>query len=224
MKLTDEEVRAFLVQQSRKLIPKIDVNETFNSFYGCRAKSDRSDFVIEISKQNGRFLNVAGIESPGLASSPAIAFDVVHRLIPAMWNKSLQRKSDFHSRRRPFVVPKDGFEGLKFSEMKKRFIHKPENNIVCKCEKVTEQEVINTLRDGKLPIDSTQAVRKRTRAGMGRCQADPKNYNCEVRIAEIIARERKIPLEHVGRRPWPGTSILPRRWLKKSDLKQLSKL
>ena len=46
-----------------------------------------------------------------------------------------------------------------------------------------------------LPIDSTQAVRKRTRAGMGHCQGDEDNYNCECRVAAIIARENKIPVE-----------------------------
>lgn len=58
-----------------------------------------------------------------------------------------------------------------------------------------------------------QAIRKRTRAGMGHCQGDPENYNCECRVADIIARETGLPAAAVGRRPWPATSSLPRRWL-----------
>jgi hypothetical protein len=60
---------------------------------------------------------------------------------------------------------------------------------------------------------SLQAIRKRTRAGMGHCQGDAENYNCECRVADIIARETNLPAAAVGRRPWPATSTLPLRWL-----------
>ena len=72
-----------------------------------------------------------------------------------------------------------------------------------------------------LPIDSTQAIRKRTRAGMGHCQGDPENYDCECRVAEIIARETGIALEQVGRRPWPGSSMMEKRILDDSDSDRL---
>ena len=114
-------------------------------------------------------------------------------------------------------------------------------NVVCKCEKVTEDEIVSALHRS-LPIDSTQGIRKRTRAGMGHCQGDVENYNCEARVAAIIARENSkkgifvsdpnlrgtsedavakmehllapstLPIEAVGRRPWPATSTLPQRW------------
>lgn len=61
---------------------------------------------------------------------------------------------------------------------------------------VTEQEIIDACRRS-LPVDSTQAMRKRTRAGMGHCQGDPDNYNCEMRVAKIIARETGQPLKYL---------------------------
>lgn len=64
-----------------------------------------------------------------------------------------------------------------------------------------------------LPIDSSQGIRKRTRAGMGHCQGDPDNYACEARVRAIIARENGVPVEQVGGRPWPATSILTERWI-----------
>jgi glycerol-3-phosphate dehydrogenase len=97
-------------------------------------------------------------------------------------------------------------------------------NVVCKCEKVTEAEVVEALHRS-LPVDSTQGIRKRTRAGMGHCQGDAENYNCECRVAEIIARETGLPIDAVGRRPWPATSILSQRWLneeQKADIASLS--
>ncbi len=94
------------------------------------------------------------------------------------------------------------------------------SNIICKCEKVTEMEVVRAIRRS-LPIDSTQAIRKRTRAGMGHCQGDVENYNCECRVKAIIARENRVPAEEVGGRPWPASSTLPKRWISddnKADL------
>ena len=93
-------------------------------------------------------------------------------------------------------------------------------NVVCKCEKVTELEIVRAVRRS-LPIDSSQAIRKRTRAGMGHCQGDVENYNCECRVKAIIARETKAPVEEVGHRPWPATSTLKSRWIddeEKNDL------
>ncbi len=84
----------------------------------------------------------------------------------------------------------------------------PKENVVCKCEKVTEYEIVDALHRS-LPVDSTQSIRRRTRAGMGHCQGDKENYDCECRVAEIISRELKLPGEAVGRRPWPATSSLP---------------
>lgn len=85
-------------------------------------------------------------------------------------------------------------------------------NVVCKCERVTELEIVRAMRRS-LPIDSTQAIRKRTRAGMGHCQGDPDNYNCEARVKAIIARENRVPVNQVGGRPWPATSTLTQRWI-----------
>lgn len=85
-------------------------------------------------------------------------------------------------------------------------------NVICKCEKVTELEVVRAMRRS-LPIDSSQGIRKRTRAGMGHCQGDPDNYNCEARVRAIIARENGVPISQVGHRPWPATSTLSQRWI-----------
>lgn len=154
---------------------------------------------------------------------PAIAIDVV-KMVGA--HVSLKEKSNFNPERGAIVVPKVGFKGLKMSKFEERAKNSnPRENVICKCEKVTEFEVVEALHRN-LPIDSTQAIRKRTRAGMGHCQASVDNYNCECRVAEIISRELNIPLDAVGRRPWPASSSLPERWLsdeQKSMLESLSK-
>ena len=73
-----------------------------------------------------------------------------------------------------------------------------------------------------LPIDSSQAIRKRTRAGMGHCQGDHENYNCEGRVRAIIARELgNVPVDQVGGRPWPATSTLTQRWIDDEEKNEL---
>jgi glycerol-3-phosphate dehydrogenase len=86
---------------------------------------------------------------------------------------------------------------------------------------VTELEVVRALRRS-LPIDSTQAIRKRTRAGMGHCQGDPENYNCEARVKAIIARECGVAVDQVGGRPWPATSTLTQRWPDEAEKKEMA--
>ena len=67
-------------------------------------------------------------------------------------------------------------------------------------------------------------MRKRTRAGMGHCQGDPENYDCESRVAQIIARETGLAYEQVGRRPWPASSMMPKRIFDDDDKHHLRML
>lgn len=82
---------------------------------------------------------------------------------------------------------------------------------------MTEAEIVDSIHRS-LPVSSTQAVRKRCRAGMGHCQGQ----YCEPRVARIIARETGVPESTVGRRPWPASSILPQRWLSPEDKASLT--
>ena len=134
---------------------------------------------------------------------------------------ALKPNLNFNPNRAPIIVPKSGWKGIKAGPVGK--YTNPKENIVCKCEKVTEAEVVDAIHRS-LPIDSTQAIRKRTRAGMGHCQGDAENYNCECRIADIIARETALPAGSVGRRPWPATASIPNRWLNESQKERLEEL
>ena len=92
--------------------------------------------------------------------------------------------------------------------------------VICRCEKVTLAEIEDCL-SRSLPCESTQAVRKRSRAGQGHCQGE----RCGHLVQQIIARKRGVPLSAVPRRPWPETSLLPQRWLtpeQQDEIYQLS--
>jgi len=200
-----------IITSCRRLIPSFNAEMVIHSFAGARAKSDRGDWIVEASKVGG-FILAAGIDSPGVAGSPAISKEVVKLLQEA----GLETEADplFNPYRRPIIVPKKGWSGIKIDH------EDPKKNVVCKCEKVTEAEVVDAV-NRSLIVDSSQAVRKRTRAGMGHCQGQ----FCEPRVKKIIAREKKISLGKVGGRPWPASSLLPQRWLtesQKGDLKKMA--
>jgi len=220
-----ESVLATILTACKKLVPSFDVNDAFHSFSGARAKSSRGDWIIERSAADPSFVHAAGIDSPGIAGSPAIALEVCELLAEA--GLAAQPDPSFNPKRSAVVVPKAGDEllggvPLVYTPDEKTSVNPAgvaaEQNVVCKCEKVTEAEVVDACRRS-LPIDSTQAIRKRTRAGMGGCQGKPWNYGCECRVAQIISREQEQPLgaEAIGRRPWSATSQFPRRWLSDGD-------
>nr|KAJ3423206.1 hypothetical protein HK105_000360 [Polyrhizophydium stewartii] len=136
--MTQREVLRFIVTASRHSVPDFDVAEAITSYTGLRAKCSRGDFVIEESDVAPGFINVAGIDSPGLTSSPAIALmvvDLLRRPLKAEHGVEMQRNPRFNPNRRAIIVKKTpAFRGT---------IDNPDPalNIICRCEKVTEAEI-----------------------------------------------------------------------------------
>jgi glycerol-3-phosphate dehydrogenase len=168
-------------------------------------------------------LTLYTLRRPGLAGSPAVAIEIVRLLQQA--GLVIKRDPSFIPNREPIISSKKGMRGLKMGPVGKNDSQglilpgdeeRMNTNVICKCEKVTELEIVRAV-GRSLPIDSTQAIRKRTRAGMGHCQGDVDNYNCECRVKAIIARETRVPVEEVGARPWPATSTLKTRWINDED-------
>ncbi|KAL3775763.1 hypothetical protein ACHAW5_005333 [Stephanodiscus triporus] len=223
--MSRESIQEYILSKCKQLCPYFDPKETIHAFCGARAKSSRGDWIIEPSARDGHFIHVAGIDSPGLAGSPAIALEVV-RLLRAAGLETPPNVS-FNPNRAPIITPKAGMKGLKMGPVGKNDSNGTDaeeavmaSNVICKCEKVTELEVVRAMRRS-LPIDSSQAIRKRTRAGMGHCQGDKENYNCECRVRAIIARENGVSVEEVGGRPWPATSTLSQRWIDDDEKRDL---
>ncbi|HHT88517.1 MAG TPA: NAD(P)/FAD-dependent oxidoreductase [Clostridiales bacterium] len=161
---------------SSKAIP---FNKVIRTFAGLRAHSDRNDFIIEEAKGAKGFINVAGFESPGLSAIPAVAQYVVN--IMQKLTGGLIYKDNFNPRRRKTVC-----FNLLSDEEKKDIIKKNPmyGNIICRCETVTEAEIVDAI-NRNCGARSVKAVKKRTRAGMGRCQGG----FCSPRVMEILARE-----------------------------------
>ncbi len=172
---------------AQKSVPGINYRMVITSFTGLRACSDTHDFVIGPAKGAPRMIHAAGIESPGLTSAPAIARAVVQYLKEA--GLVLAENPNFHPFRKPF--PK--FREMSEEERAELAAKDPAfGRIVCRCETVTEGEVLAAIHRNP-PARSVDAVKRRARAGMGRCQGG----FCGPQVVEILAREFNIPMEQV---------------------------
>lgn len=173
-----------VLQKSAASVKNIPARQVITSFAGLRAHEDGDDFIIGETEKD--FIDCAGIESPGLSSAPAIG-EMVAELLKEKYN--LKEKEDFISTRKGITDP-----SKLFLEERNALIHREPayGNIICRCEMVTEGEIIDAIRR-PLGAKSLDGVKRRTRAGMGRCQSG----FCSPRVMEILARELDIPVEGI---------------------------
>ena len=188
---------SFVTEMAAKMTSGTPFFNTITSFAGVRAYSDRHDFIIEESKVAKGFFHCAGIESPGLTSSPAIAKYVVEELVSA--RLQLTENKVFNGKR----ASEQSFKDMSIEEKNELIGKDPSyGKIVCRCEQITEGEIIRAIRENP-PAKNIDAVKRRTRSGMGRCQGG----FCQPYVAELIARECNIPLEQITKNG-EGSEIL----------------
>ena len=184
--VTREEIEG-IFEKYGFIFPNFPKNSVITYFAGLRAATYKEDFFIKASKNIRGFVNVAGIQSPGLTAAPAIAEMVLKILKDA--GLKMEEKENFNPVRKASPV----FDKLSVEEKKKLIEKNPlYGNVICRCEHVTEGEIIDAIHS-PLPALTIDAIKRRTRAGMGRCQGG----FCGPRVAAILARELGIPLEKI---------------------------
>jgi glycerol-3-phosphate dehydrogenase len=167
-----------IITKASHSVEHLPVNKIITSFAGLRAHEEQDDFIIEEVKDAPGFIDIAGIESPGLTSAPAIgqfAAEIVLHIMPAVL------KSNFISTRKG--IP--NIASLSHEEREKLIKCNPAYaNVICRCETVTEGEIIDAIHR---PLGATtlDGIKRRTRAGSGRCQAG----FCLPKTMGILARE-----------------------------------
>lgn len=178
-----------LAEAARKAalsVEDLPLGSVITSFAGLRAHEDGGEFLIGEPEDAPGFFDCAGMESPGLSSAPAVG-----RLLEKLVTRRLSpaKKETFISERRGITNP---FQ-LPVEERNQLIREHPEyGNVICRCETVTEGEIIDAIRR-PLGARSLDGVKRRTRAGMGRCQAG----FCSPRTMEILSRELQIPMEQI---------------------------
>ncbi|MBQ2274472.1 MAG: NAD(P)/FAD-dependent oxidoreductase [Clostridia bacterium] len=174
-----------IIKEANENVNGLDIRKTITSFCGLRAVGSTGDFIINSPVPH--FINAAGIESPGLSASPAIAMYIESLLRES--GLMLNEKSDYEPTRPAMHRFREASIQEKNEIIKKDRAY---GKIVCRCETVTEGEILEAIRRNPKPRD-LDGVKRRTRAQMGRCQGG----FCGPYIVELLAREQNIPFEDV---------------------------
>ncbi|MBW9157596.1 NAD(P)/FAD-dependent oxidoreductase [Clostridium tagluense] len=192
---TKEGIDDILLNAGLSIQEPLPMNMVITSFAGNRAKNSGNDFIIGEAIDAKNFINVASIDSPGLTSAPSIAVMVADIVIGKL---TPEKNSEFNPIRQGIRK----FREMSNEERKEIIKEIPEyGKIICRCETVTEGEIIDSIRR---PLGATtlDGVKRRTRAGMGRCQSG----FCATRVVDILSKELNIPRDQVTKSG--GNSIL----------------
>ncbi len=193
-KSTTPEGLSRVMREAGENVEGIRFGATITSFCGLRATGSTGDFIINIPRHG--FVNVAGIESPGLSSAPAIA-EYVRELLEQD-GLTLEKNPGY----RPCRPALHAFREMSIEEKNRVIAKDPAyGRVICRCETVTEGEILQAIRQNPKPRD-LDGIKRRTRAQMGRCQGG----FCSPYIVEMLAKELGIPYEDVTK--FGGASVV----------------
>ena len=175
-----------VLKKASQSIKALPTKKIITSFAGLRAHEASNDFIIREATDAKGWFDVAGIESPGLSCAPAIGSYVAGLYLKR--NPTVKKEHVVLTRTGLFSMAKATLEE------KAEMIAKDErySNVICRCEMVTEGEIVAAIHR---PLGATtlDGIKRRTRAGMGRCQAG----FCSPKTVEILARELNVPEEEI---------------------------
>ncbi|MGL4606306.1 MAG: NAD(P)/FAD-dependent oxidoreductase, partial [Eubacteriaceae bacterium] len=202
---TTSERLSYIKENALKNCPELPFNKIIRSYAGLRNTpivdtftTTDGDFIIEESPVKG-FINVAGYESPGLTSIPSVAHYVVEKLVKPLI-PNIEENPTFNPKVRPHLR----FDELTESEKVEVIKENPKyGRVICRCETITEGEIIDVIHRSA-GARTVKAVKKRCRAGMGRCQGG----FCSPRVVEILARELNCSLDEIMYDQQDSTYIL----------------
>ena len=170
-----------------KSVPSVNFRQVITSFTGVRASTKGGDFILKESERVAGLIHAGAIDSPGLTCCVSIAKYLVNLLSDA--GLVLNQKTDWNGEREN----PHAFREMTDEEKNDYIGQHPEyGKIVCRCETVTEGEIIHAIRSNP-PAWDVDGVKRRTRSGMGRCQGG----FCGPYVMELLSRELGIPMEEV---------------------------
>ncbi|HAT4314104.1 TPA: NAD(P)/FAD-dependent oxidoreductase [Clostridium perfringens] len=177
-----------ILDKSKKSLEELPLARILNTFSGIRPKTNHGDFIIEEVEDAKNFINVIGIDSPGLTAAPAIGVYVVNMIKDKL---DLIEKKNFKKTREKIAR----FAELSLEEKNRLIKEKPAyGHMVCKCEFVTEGEIVEAIHR-PIPALTVDAIKRRTRASMGGCQG----IGCTLPISKILSRELGIDISDINK-------------------------
>lgn len=192
-----------ILQKHLPLIKGFTPADVITYFAGIRASTYEEEFIIERSESVPNLVHAAGIQSPGLASAPAIAEEIANITVGALKERmEVKPNATFNPRRR--IVPH--MSGLTTEEKQEVIRKNPDYGvIVCRCEGISKGEIVDTIHS-PIPAISIDALKRRVRPGMGRCQGG----FCSPLVTQIICEETGLSPEEITRSGADSNLILER--------------
>jgi glycerol-3-phosphate dehydrogenase len=188
-----------VIEGASRLLPRLKAQPVIGTYAGARCNCAQGSYLIRYNDRYRGIVTVTGIRSTGFTSSAALADYLVEGLVYHCGLK-LERRPDARDSRREHCWPGWWRRRFEDAELLKRY---PDyGRIICSCENVSRQEIIDAL-DSPLKPRTLDAVKRRTRTQMGRCQG----FECLVPIAEIISSHCGIPLHKVTKNG-PGSELV----------------
>ena len=177
---TDKASVDLVFEKQKKSMRNLSERDIITYFAGVRAATYEEDFVVQKGKWTRNVIHAAGIQSPGVTAAPAIAQDI------ALWASQMNG-----------AKPKDDWDPIRKGVVKTRFLSDGERDrlikenpeyghIVCRCEEISEGEIVDAIHS-IIPPTTVDGIKRRVRAGMGRCQGG----FCQPLVVAIMAREEK---------------------------------
>lgn len=190
-----------LMAAARKLLPEIPIRSAITEFAGLRAVSDNGDFILGKSDKVPNLVHAAGIQSPGLTSAPAIGEYIADIVVKEL---EAEPNTDYVSGRPARNVFHTADNAQRAAMIAKNPLY---GRVICRCETITEGEIVDAI---KRPCGATtvDGVKRRTRAGMGRCQGG----FCGPKVIHILARELHIPVSEVRKDRLDGVMYYDKDW------------
>ncbi|MFA5449204.1 MAG: NAD(P)/FAD-dependent oxidoreductase [Clostridia bacterium] len=196
---TREELDA-VINKQRELTPDMKSADIITYFAGTRAATYEEEFIVEKSPIIKNLIQAAGIQSPGITAAPAIAEDVAKFTKEILANeKTVQQKKDFIKTRKPIPSLKE----LSLQERDALIKERPDYGIIiCRCEEISRGEIMDAIKS-PVPALTLDGIKRRVRAGMGRCQGG----FCAPLITQIIAEETGIDITQIGKKGGAGKTL-----------------
>nr|WP_276576066.1 NAD(P)/FAD-dependent oxidoreductase [Oceanirhabdus seepicola] len=182
-----------LLKKHLPLLKGLERRDIITYCAGNRAATYKEDFLIEKSEYLQNMIYAAGIQSPGFASAPAIAKEIERLTVEVLKKNIILKKKEYWSGTR-----KSTPNMMELSIAEKNEVIKRNPNygtIVCRCEGISRGEIIDALKS-PIPVRTVDGIKRRTRAGMGRCQGG----FCMPLVMEIMEREGHIPFEDITKK------------------------
>lgn len=184
-----ESIKTVFDKQTQTM-PELSQRDIITYFTGVRAPTFEEDFILEAGRNTRNLIHVAGIQSPGLTTAPAVAVDMAELAVDMLGkSKTVEKNNNYNPIRKGVPVLRE----MDDETREKMIAENPDyGEIICRCEQISKGEILDALKS-PICVPTVDGIKKRIRPGMGRCQGG----FCSPLVTKIIAEFLGVPLSEV---------------------------